>query len=1631
MDLAAIGNDDHAAVRLYLAGYLALALRMLVQFGAPESMAYANEALNLFATQTECLIRAAPKASGAQSDASVWACSASELAMAAISLFHVLPKGSREFPVAAMGVLERVLAATSVDSNPVRHATCLHDLGHAYSQYATHETAEREVELLEHAASLFRECLVVYRNLRGRPEFLLAMHNRPAHVDYLNLGQAYLRLAEQGGSLGVFASPLYIREALCVLAMARDIALETGFAHEATHAQTSLARLSTQLAIACLEHTRANKGALRSHFHDWLCAIEGPVLSTWDFATRYASFALGQADAAIATSIRVRNEDMLRNSLLAAFEAWQVAELRHGVSGVPVLMDDNWWNIRGFREHALLSIDEVLAQLSVETEGFETLLPEVSDYRNYFSARASLVMFEEASRNPDDLVTATERFDSLGLLGGIIPRALSRSYADWFRVSRTDDRISVNGLMLGVAEAGLEVSFLAQRQAFVIGGLKVEALGVDTRESSWIKTNAVTAIADSYPQINWSGVPSMVPVMIGLCRCGDRPLQILAVQIPTTSWDSWVLHVASGEEGFLEFDLPLSLLGSDAVPPGSAISREDDQHQNMSAATLAGSAVVAEIRVGRESQESGRILELTAKPGNTHVCTAADEITITFRMTPTIVDAGVAVLARCDSSFVGACGASAFNLVSPSPSIPSALIRAYSSLYLFADRIDPKIVDQVRNSSVRQLIVVGVPSSSVDLDDFLETVFEPRRELTFLVTTGEVAAVMAATERLHGRIHSSFGSPLFAVARSLDDELENAIGIQVIDVGRELAPAAAQMVLDLAAFRDLPLEDIPTGSSDMPYQFQVLGNPSAMRRKMAELPTPATWLALTAKYVELLDLAPLVTLGSTDNDAIKKYQALMSAPIARRPCLIVPAGESAVALACTPYARHVGAILLPDTPEAASFIAAAKPLELHIVEGSAIGGRAQVVTPLPAGHVDIALAFCELARRDHESRTERWKDQADEVTSRLMSEMRPNAYVVMASISDSEFWAATLAANYAAALGSPLLLFDDDAFFSSEVRAQSSMMLSGQGADAGAGTPTARHILPRNTVGSPPMVTPSARPLQSALERMSPLYVGMVSNRLTIPLEMIGDPPLGVRYAFGRLCAPDLTSLSLLISAAALREEVRRDPTVRVLVSEAADAVAERPLPGARQEGIHLSDSLSRSADLSVTFVSGSHDLRDFIAESKEASIIHFAGHGQYNEEDPDESALVFSGGRLRAADVPVPLKGAPIVYSNACESGLGSATEELRSWTGLAAAFIQAGAVNYIGSLWPIYDESSLRVAEQFYALLNTGHSTGEALRRAKSVAFEAADTIWAALVLFGCPRNTLRSKGSKGANEHASVGTPKPELDNASKTSSSSKRVEARKISEPAAQKRSDKAKYWHLSAQRYVSRGDWGAAERDIRMACELDSTQASYVVTFCDCLCQQGRWSEALELLLSDEVQFADSWQIQEALGRVHNELQHYEASCAALEKALSLKPDDPAAIQARLGMSYRKRGDLETAERYLRLAYAATPTDHLVLLFLLQWFKDKMFYLANERRASELEAASKEADLVLEVASKGGVLDADLLFVKAQLRLILRLPREALEILAVARDMDPDHPLIDRIYLPLKAQMDRLASGDTP
>jgi CHAT domain-containing protein len=140
------------------------------------------------------------------------------------------------------------------------------------------------------------------------------------------------------------------------------------------------------------------------------------------------------------------------------------------------------------------------------------------------------------------------------------------------------------------------------------------------------------------------------------------------------------------------------------------------------------------------------------------------------------------------------------------------------------------------------------------------------------------------------------------------------------------------------------------------------------------------------------------------------------------------------------------------------------------------------------------------------------------------------------------------------------------------------------------------------------------------------------------------------------------------------------------------------------------------------------------------AAIVHFCGHGQYQAGPPGGTGLVFRQGLLRPDQVRSFGRAAPIVFANACQSSAVHVPEHLGlAWSGLAAAFISAGALNYLGSLWPIEDSGSRDLAEDFYTRLVQGHTAGEALRQAKLAAIRADNPTWAAVVLFGCPRNRL----------------------------------------------------------------------------------------------------------------------------------------------------------------------------------------------------------------------------------------------------------------------------------------------------
>jgi hypothetical protein len=139
------------------------------------------------------------------------------------------------------------------------------------------------------------------------------------------------------------------------------------------------------------------------------------------------------------------------------------------------------------------------------------------------------------------------------------------------------------------------------------------------------------------------------------------------------------------------------------------------------------------------------------------------------------------------------------------------------------------------------------------------------------------------------------------------------------------------------------------------------------------------------------------------------------------------------------------------------------------------------------------------------------------------------------------------------------------------------------------------------------------------------------------------------------------------------------------------------------------------------------------------ADYVHIAAHGIASAENPiDGSFLALTGGRLTARQIQhLELGGHPVVVLSACQSGLGGPLEA--GIIGVARAFVIAGAIQVVASLWNVEDEATAFVMERYAALLLEA-SPAEALRRAQMEARErwASPGISAAFISFG-PRIVL----------------------------------------------------------------------------------------------------------------------------------------------------------------------------------------------------------------------------------------------------------------------------------------------------
>lgn len=224
----------------------------------------------------------------------------------------------------------------------------------------------------------------------------------------------------------------------------------------------------------------------------------------------------------------------------------------------------------------------------------------------------------------------------------------------------------------------------------------------------------------------------------------------------------------------------------------------------------------------------------------------------------------------------------------------------------------------------------------------------------------------------------------------------------------------------------------------------------------------------------------------------------------------------------------------------------------------------------------------------------------------------------------------------------------------------------------------------------------------------APPTILLVTEDPYVPWELaVLDPPptpqqsspfLGARAVVGRWT---LSETQPPPPRPPLTVEVRE----RAVISGTYDAVPGwKRLESAEEEAIKLLQRWTGAYRVNASF----EEVLDCIRGTPPADILHFALHGQF-QPDSLQDGLVLIGHPPGKPDQNIPeflqpghissghLPRAPLVFLNACQVGAGSRV--LGDYSGMAQAFLFAGAAAVVAAMWSIDDKVASMIALDFYA--------------------------------------------------------------------------------------------------------------------------------------------------------------------------------------------------------------------------------------------------------------------------------------------------------------------------------------------
>lgn len=227
-----------------------------------------------------------------------------------------------------------------------------------------------------------------------------------------------------------------------------------------------------------------------------------------------------------------------------------------------------------------------------------------------------------------------------------------------------------------------------------------------------------------------------------------------------------------------------------------------------------------------------------------------------------------------------------------------------------------------------------------------------------------------------------------------------------------------------------------------------------------------------------------------------------------------------------------------------------------------------------------------------------------------------------------------------------------------------------------------------------------------------------------------------------------------------------------LVVGDPGDPNKGHNLPGAMEEALQVRDFLLSHGVEVVARIGAPNVLRTGKLSGIEPAsraevlhllmkggidILHYAGHGDFDAEDPERAGWLFSGGLLTALELERIDAAPSVVIANACLSARTSQAtangqeasdrpRETMLLPSLADEFFHRGVRNYIGTAWEVSDIGAILFAKELYKqLLGENANIGDAVQTARRRLYDERrlyGNLWAAYQHYGDPTSPLKSQ-------------------------------------------------------------------------------------------------------------------------------------------------------------------------------------------------------------------------------------------------------------------------------------------------